>query len=291
MLALIAPTLRRDMHGANEARVDFYLPRAILLSMTTNTNGDAGETAAAKQKKQRSPSYPSDGLETCLKWARKIYDAEKRNATSTLLAVKHMGYSSLSGSARTGLAAMKKFGLITEEGGERVRVSDDAVKVLLDPNEESRLALLRVLAQKPEIIRELLTTHQDGLPSDESLKFTLVTDRGFGEDAAQIFIRALQETVRFARLNPGQYIPSSKEPKDPPVEQQTQQEPPAVPPAPALNIPQANQGAHLHVWSLGGGVTVELRSSAPLTPKHFKRLSKYVELAAEAEEEDTDPQE
>jgi hypothetical protein len=258
--------------------------------MTTNSNNDAGE-AAAKQKKQRSPSYPSDGLETCLKWARKIYDAEKRNATSTLLAVKHMGYSSLSGSARTGLAAMKKFGLVTEEGGERVRVSDDAVKVFLDPNEESRLDLLRVLAQKPEIIREILNAHQDGLPSDESLKFTLVTDRGFGEEAAQIFIRALQETVRFARLNPGQYIPSSREPKEPAVEQPTHQVPPAAPPTPALSSPQVNQGAHLHVWSLGGGVTVELRSSAPLTPKHFKRLSKYVELAAEAEEDDTEQSE
>ncbi len=77
--------------------------------------------------------------------------------------------------------------------------------------------------------------------------------------------------------------------------EQPQESAQMLPPAPAGTVgmrgafgpENAPTGtATLHVWSLGGGVTVELRSSAPLSPKHFKRLSKYVELAAEAEEED-----
>jgi len=258
------------------------------------TNGTQ-EPAEAKQKRQRSPSYPSDGLETCVKWARKIYEAEKRSTTSALVAVKHMGYSTLSGPARTGLSAMKKFGLLIEEGGEKVRISEEAVKLFLDPDEGSRLTLLRTLALKPEIIREFIQQHPDGLPSDVSLRFKLVTDRGFGEDAAGTLIKALRETVRFAKLEPGQYTPPSKEP---PMEHQHEQPPPPPPGGPlghsgggtanrvVAGAEQPFAAATLHVWSLGGGVTVELRSSAPLSPKHFKRLSKYVELAAEAEEDD-----
>lgn len=35
-----------------------------------------------------------------------------------------------------------------------------------------------------------------------------------------------------------------------------------------------------HVWSLGHGVSVELTSNAPLTPRHLQLLARYVALAA-----------
>jgi hypothetical protein len=248
----------------------------------------APDESTLNKQKHRSPAYPSDGLETCYKWAKKIYEAERRNATSALIVVKHMGYSSLSGASRTGLSAMKKFGLVVEDGAERVRVSDEAVKLFLNPDEESRLALLRSMAQKPEIMKELLERYAGGLPSEDSLKYTLVTERGFGDEAANTFIRAFNETVRFAKLGNGQYTPPAKEQSAEPVQEQPNNSPPA-PTALYPVIPAANEqrpGAVLHVWSLGGGVTVEVKSNAPLTPKHFKRLAKYVDLAAEAEEDD-----
>jgi hypothetical protein len=37
-----------------------------------------------------------------------------------------------------------------------------------------------------------------------------------------------------------------------------------------------------HVWSLGGGVTVEMQSNAPLAPKHWHLLARYIALATEA---------
>jgi hypothetical protein len=267
--------------------------------MAATTPGSPSTAAAPqqteKQKRSRSPAYPSDGLETCMRWARRIYEAEKRSATSTTLAAKHMGYSSLSGPVRTGLSAMKKFGLLIEDGSERVRITDDAYKLFLTPDEGVRLSILRSMAQKPEIIRELLVEHKDGLPSDDSLRFKLVTERGFGEEAAGTLIKALHETVRVAKLDPGEYNPGEMEqaaPKDAPS---------GPPPAwQAAGTPAGNgapkgghgsptpplAGAALHVWSLGNGVTVELRANQPLQAKHFKRLSKYVELAAEAEEDD-----
>src|ERR1700741_2523810 len=162
-------------------------------------------SADTRDRRQRSPLYPSDGLETCAKNAKKIYDAEKRSTTSNLVAAKHLGYTSLSGASRTALASMKRFGLLVEEAGEKVRVSDEAVKLLMAPDDDVRLPLLRHIALKPDIIRELLAEHPDGLPSDDTLKYKLVADRGFGEDAAKALIRSLRETVRFARLGPGEY--------------------------------------------------------------------------------------
>jgi len=41
----------------------------------------------------------------------------------------------------------------------------------------------------------------------------------------------------------------------------------------------------VHNWTLARGVTVELRSNAPLLPQHFERFVKYVELAKEAAED------
>jgi hypothetical protein len=255
-------------------------------------NGSDEDTGNNTQRRQRSPRYPSDGLETCYKWTKKVYDAEKRNVTPTLVAAKHMGYSSLSGASRTALAAMKKFGLVSEEpGGEAIRVTEDAQKLFLDPNEDSRLTLLRKLALMPVTIKELLTHHAEGLPSQESLKYKLVTERGFGPDAADTFIKALNETIRFAKLEPGQYVAPQKE--EPQVEQRQDEQqkprPPFVPPVPPPVAPAP--GGKLHVWSLGGGVTVEMRTSGPLTSKQVDRLRKYVDLAidAEADEQATAP--
>lgn len=250
------------------------------------------EAPQEKKVRSRSPSYPSDGLETCFKWTKKVYEAEKRSSVPILVAVKHMGYTSLSGASRTGLAAMKKFGLVLEEVGEKVRVSDEAVRLILAPEESERFAILRAMAKKPDIIKEILAEHPDGLPSDDTLKYKLVMDRGFGDDAANTFLKALHETLRFAKLDPKEYAATRESEA---VQQEPERAAPPQAPTPSTNgvptqkpLETPDVGPLLHVWSLGGGVTVQLRSSAPLSPKHFKRLAKYVELAAEAEEDDDD---
>ena len=42
----------------------------------------------ATSRKSRSPRFPSRSLETCERWARAIYDAEKRNATAAIVAAR-----------------------------------------------------------------------------------------------------------------------------------------------------------------------------------------------------------
>src|SRR3954463_12945354 len=89
--------------------------------------GNEGKT------KHRSPSYPAHSLEKCLVWAQRFWDADKRAPTNIAVAVKHCGYSSVSGPAKVALSTMKKFGVLGEEGAERVKLSHAAIRYLMAP--------------------------------------------------------------------------------------------------------------------------------------------------------------
>jgi hypothetical protein len=235
---------------------------------------------AAVRKRTRSPAYPSESLESCVASVKKIYDAERRSSTSAVIAAKHLGYSALSGPARSALATLKKFGLLVDDGTERVRVSDDAIKLVLAPDESQRLPVLQMLAQKPDIIREILSENPGGLPSDESLVYTLATDRGFSEEAARILAKVIRETVRFASLEPGKYTPvPAMEPATNGLELFPKG--PQVPAAPGRQpIPVvAPMGARAALQvELSDGTLVDVHTSAPLTAETFEELRDYLDV-------------
>lgn len=239
------------------------------------------EDALHKPTKNRSPAYPAIGLEACVGGAQKIYNKERKSPVSALIAVQHIGYSSLSGPSRVALSAMKKFGLLLEEGGNRVRVSDEAVKVFLSDGDQ-RLAILRSLAVRPDIIREILSSHPDGLPSDQNLKFNLVTDRGFGEDAANALIKSLHETIRFAQLDPASYpeqaMQSTEQPEIGPhldiskavVWPKKDAATPQQPAPSAVGSPAPMR------FELSDGTSVEIRTSKAPSPDTIEELRDYL---------------
>lgn len=240
-----------------------------------------------RPQRHRSPSYPADGLEACIEWAKKIYAAEKKAVISSAIAVKHMGYSGISsGAARVSLSSMKKFGLVSEEGAERIRLTDDAVRLVIAPDDEIRLPILRNLAQKPEIIKELLNEYGSELPSNESLKYRLVSDRGFGEAAADAFIKALRETVRVAKLDQlDNASPSEAMPRD--NSQPSIQQPTTAPVDPVRrNTPAAgmqSQSIRGAVVSkqhaeLSDGTQVDLQIAGPFGADVLEELLQYLEL-------------
>ena len=55
---------------------------------------------------------------------------------------------------------------------------------------------------------------------------------------------------------------------------------------PPAKEPATITGPPVHIWSLGGRVTVELRCSAPLNRRHFALVMRYAELAASAAEDE-----
>src|SRR5712692_8850327 len=105
----------------------------------------------------RSPNYPSCGLDDAIAMAKNLWNKEKRTPVPAEVAAKAIGYKSLSGPARTALAAMKKFGLL-DDGKQGISLSQLAVRILHPASEEGLLQALREAALKPELFKRLSET-------------------------------------------------------------------------------------------------------------------------------------
>jgi len=137
--------------------------------------------------------------------AEAIYKHEGKYAAPVDVVLSHWGYTGMSGPASRQVAALKKFGLIEDEGSKtdrQIRLSDLALRIVM-PDSPERAESLKVAALKPAIHQELLAKYKDGLPaSDGSIRWHLVSDLGFTENAAQELIAEYRATLKFAGLDP-----------------------------------------------------------------------------------------
>lgn len=161
------------------------------------------ESTPAKKPKGRSPAYPSINLETAIQRARQLYDKERHYLTPVTTIASHWGYRSLNGPAMGAIAALKKYGLLDEEGaGEdrKAKLSELADVILVHPDEAKRTAAIREAALRPPIHRDMWEKYHDHLPSDQSLLWELTRDRGFTETGAKEFMPVYRATIAFAQL-------------------------------------------------------------------------------------------
>jgi hypothetical protein len=186
------------------------------------TPGDV--TAQHKKKKPRSPSYPGIGLQEALSRARTLYEHERQNTAPIDAILHHWGYKPKSGGGLVVVAALKKFGLLADEGSgdaRRARLTPLALDILLDPREDSpqRQQAIRQAAMAPTIHREILQRYPDGLPSDATLAFFLTREREFTEAGAQDLIGELRGTLVFARMTGNGDSVSRQDEDTPPAEE------------------------------------------------------------------------
>jgi hypothetical protein len=114
--------------------------------------------------------------------------------------MQHMGYSPTSGTARTALAALKKFGLL-EEVDRNVRITARALDILHpDPEKQRYAQALKEAALEPAIHRELWERFDESLPSDANLRYHLVRERQFNEAVVEDFIGQFRSTLALAGL-------------------------------------------------------------------------------------------
>jgi hypothetical protein len=175
-------------------------------------------TEERKPKRGRSPSYPGIDLKEALERARVLHKHEDRYAAPVNVVLDHWGYKPKSGPGLVAVAAMKKFGLLVDEGSgdnRKVRLSDAALRILLDEREDSteKLRAVQAAALKPPIHAELWEKYEGSLPSDQTLKYNLRTERGFTEAGAEEFIRQLKGTLAFAKLENGGKLSDQEEDK------------------------------------------------------------------------------
>lgn len=167
----------------------------------SDTSG--GVQQQPKKKKGRSPSYPAIDLDTAILRARVLWGEERQHPTAVETIVKHWGYKSLNGPAALTLAALKKYGLIADEGygaGRVAHLTDLAADILANPDEAARRRAVQRAALNPGIHKELWEKYGANLPSDANLRWELTRQRGFTETGADEFIPEYRATIAFAQL-------------------------------------------------------------------------------------------
>src|ERR1043166_9307787 len=127
------------------------------------------ETAVSRLK---SPSYPSYSLQKATDYAETIFSADRRNSLDRAVAARHMGYTTLSGSADKAISTMMQYGLLEKVRKGEVRISQLAIDIL-HPNRDAdrNAALIRAAFSPP-----LFKTVQDRFP-----------DHRFSEDALRSY--------------------------------------------------------------------------------------------------------
>lgn len=178
-----------------------------------------GQARAKKKFEGRSPSYPGISLSEAIEKARVVYQHESRNAAPVVAIVGHWGYKAGSGPGSVAFAALKKFGLLDDEGtgaGRTAKLTDLGLKIILDDREDSpdRAAAIREAALRPGIHSELWSKYGGELPSPQTLRYHLLTDRKFTQSGADEFIQQFKATIDFARLKESGIMPPAEGERD-----------------------------------------------------------------------------
>ncbi len=161
--------------------------------------------------RSRSPNYPNIGLPQAIQSTQALWDREGRTPVDSETAVRAWGYSSLSGPARSRIAALRQYGLL-EETEDGIRVSGLGLEIIQHPEgSEERRAAIAGAALAPDLFRELSKTHLRA--SDDALKAYLVTKRQFTDDGAKQFIRAFRETMDLVKLEESDYSSGEEGPR------------------------------------------------------------------------------
>jgi hypothetical protein len=236
--------------------------------------------------KHRSPNYPAIGLSDAVEAVRAIYEGEKRTQVSGEVIAHSLGYSSLSGPARTKISALKKYGLL--EGDERkgMRVSDLAVRILYPNGTKDELGALREAALNPELFKLLYNDYRDG--SDGAIMSHLINKMDFAPHGAKQLIAAFRDTYSYAGLDKKEYNNSETSDKSEAGDMQTQQE--SAPTTQAdfrtnsVDFRTMFSSTDAFIWPLSKprGVKAELRITGDYTRADLDRLKKQIDILVES---------
>ena len=166
----------------------------------------------------RSPSYPAIDLKVAIDRAKILYEKERSSPVPIDVVLQHWGYKKGSGGGMVQVAALKKFGLISdEESGDdrKIRISKLAKDILIPHSETERQEAINRAAHLPSIYQEIHKKYPDGLPSDQTLKAFLIKERNFNDNSIDDFIKVMKATFSFAGVKSDDIMSESEEEKQP----------------------------------------------------------------------------
>jgi hypothetical protein len=246
------------------------------------------------KKKARSPAYPFVGLKKAIERAGEIYAKENKHPARFQQVAEHWGFKASSSGAMQTVAALRQFGLVTFEGdgvaeNRLVRLTDGAIRILLDERPVERQAAIEQAALKPKLYQELWTKYGAQLPSDPTILSYLKVDRGFNPGAVDAVLKAYKDTLAFAKPSENATLSETSEDESEdsdedqdPMEQVAhakQQE--GQLPAGSVKVPPVSPGKEEEYFraKLAGGRTVRLLfSGEPPTQTEITKLIAMLEL-------------
>ena len=192
-----------------------------------------------KRSRHRSPGYPGIGLEDAIKRAETLHREDGTVPVAVDVANDHWGYKASSSGGAVAVAALKKFGLLDDEGSgpnRTVWLTERARRIILDS--ENRDELIREAALSPSIHKALHERYPDRLPSRQVLKRYLLVERRFNERSVDDFINQFIATLQFAGIGDPDTLSENR------ADKEERQEQPAMaaveaPPTPSPDLERA----------------------------------------------------
>jgi hypothetical protein len=176
----------------------------MLASAASEGDPDVDEIGE-RLRRVRSPAYPALNLKAAIEKAYDFYRAEGRNSAALPVTLQHWGYSPRSGSGLKALAALKSFGLAEVTGtgdGQRIKLSDLALRIILDDREDSadRAKAVATAALRPRIHNKLWQLWGGEMPSHGNIRHHLIFDEKFNENFVDDFIKEYRSSIEYANV-------------------------------------------------------------------------------------------
>ena len=147
---------------------------------------------------KRSPSAPSQSLESCLTFAVKLYDAYAHSSFSAVDFASLIDRSAASGAFRCLLSDMKQYGLLEKRESGSFEVSQRVKDYCSLENPDAKRAARFDFAIQPPFFETLIGGLRDRLPEERALANSLMSQHGFNKAKARTTARAFCESLAFA---------------------------------------------------------------------------------------------
>jgi hypothetical protein len=172
----------------------------------------------------RSPNYPRLSLREAIEQVRIVYESED---ISTKTVSKEdigvaLGFRGTNGASLGIISALRKYGLLQDEGSERVRVSGEALSILLYPrNDSRRIGAIEKAAFAPKPLADFYRASGRRPPGQDVLRQEL-EERGFLPKAIDEVVRIYYDNLAFVFGEATEYTGTDEQVNEQPLEDKVQ---------------------------------------------------------------------
>lgn len=223
---------------------------------------------------ERSPNYPIISLAEGVNRVSAIYERERTHPADKDVIAKDLGFGSLNGASRGIISALRKYGLLIEEDDQQLKVSTDALDILLhSPGRPERVNALTKAAFSPPLFAELRGTFGMSLPSDENMRAHLIK-RGFNPNTVTNVISSYRDTVAMVTHEAGREA-GPKEAEAAPAPAEAAARPGAV----TMFSPAQEADETLLAFKLAEHCHVHLAFHGEVTQGALRKLKAFLDLS------------